>query len=63
MTSSLESAQKKVTALWAKMCAEEGVPVESKFVVFNSTNKYSARYNKAVQAFFLIKRNLELGGR
>jgi hypothetical protein len=60
---SLEAAQRSVSRLWNKMCEEEGVPVDSKFVVFTSTNKFSVRYNKAVQAFFLLKRTIELGGR
>lgn len=60
---SLEAAQRSVSRLWKKMCEEEGVPVDSTFVVFSSTNKYAKRYNKAANAFFLLKRTIELGGR
>ena len=60
---SLEAAHRSVSRLWKKKCEEEGVPVDSTFVVFNSTNKYAKRYNKAANAFFLLKRTIELGGR
>lgn len=51
----LQKAQKEVNRLWNLMCAEEGVPTDAKFVVFNSTNKYSVKYNKAVKKFFALK--------
>lgn len=51
----LQKAQKEVSRLWNLMCAEEGVPTDSKFVVFNSTNKYSVKYNTAVKKFFRLK--------
>jgi hypothetical protein len=51
----LQKAQKEVKRLWNLMCAEEGVPVDAKFVVFNSTNKYAVEYNEAVKKFFALK--------
>ena len=51
----LQKAQKEVTRLWNLMCEEEGVPVDAKFVVFNSTNKYSVKYNEAVKKFFRLR--------
>lgn len=60
---SMEQAQAKVNRLWKKMCAEEGVPVDSKFVVFTATNKFSKPYQAAVNDFFYIKRQIELGAR
>ena len=49
-------AQAAVSNLWKLMCEEEGVPTDSKFVVFTSTNKYSAEYNKAVNVFFTLRK-------
>jgi hypothetical protein len=53
----LQKAQTEVSLLWVKMCAEEGGPTDSKFVVFTSTNKYSLKYNTAVKKFFRLKSN------
>jgi hypothetical protein len=50
----LQKAQKEVSRLWNLMCEEEGVPTDAKFVVFNSTNKYSLKYNTAVKKFFAL---------
>jgi len=51
----LQKTQAKVTRLWALMCAEEGVPVDAKFVIFTSANKYSKPYNAAVKKFFALR--------
>jgi hypothetical protein len=51
----LTAAQGQISLLWARMCNEEGVPVEAKFVVFNSANKHSVEYNEAVQNFFALR--------
>ncbi len=51
----LQKAQKEVSHLWNLMCAEEGVPTDAKFVVFNPTNKYSTEYNNAVKKFFRLR--------
>lgn len=56
----LQKAQKEVSKLWNLMCAEEGVPTDAKFVVFNSTNKYSAEYNKAVKKFFRLREKIDV---
>jgi hypothetical protein len=48
----LQKAQKEVARLWALMCAEEGVPVDSKFIVFSPTNKFAVPYNNAVKKLF-----------
>ena len=52
----LGKAQRNVNRLWSLMCNEEGVDPDSKFVVFNSTNKYSEPYNKAVGVFFNLRK-------
>lgn len=51
----LRRAQFEVNLLWNLMCAEEGVPTDSKFVAFNSDNKYSDKYNSAVKKFFRLQ--------
>ena len=56
MLKKIDKAQDNVTRLWNLMCDEEGVPTDSKFVVFTSTNKYSAEYNKAVSVFFMLRK-------
>jgi hypothetical protein len=51
----LQKAQVEVKRLWALMCAAENVPVDSKFVVFNDANPFSADYNKAVKRYFVLR--------
>ena len=57
MATKLQKAQAEVTRLWEAMCIEEGVSVNEKFVVFNSTNSQSKAYNAAVKKFFRLKSN------
>ncbi len=40
--------EQKVHSLWVKACEAEGIPVESKFVVFSDDNPYVKEYNEAV---------------
>ena len=40
--------QNTVKQLWQKMCEEDGVPTDSKFVTFSDNNKYAPFYDKAV---------------
>ncbi len=40
--------EQKVHSLWIKACEAEGIPVESKFVVFSDDNPYVKEYNEAV---------------
>jgi hypothetical protein len=37
---------------WENACKEEGVPPDSKFVVFSENNYWAKRYDKAVQLYF-----------
>lgn len=53
----LQKAKAEVDRLWNLMCNEESVPVNAKFVVFTSTNKYAVEYNNAVKKFFRLKSN------
>jgi len=55
MATKLQKAQAEVTRLWNLMCAEEGVPVDTKFVVFTSTNSHATAYNLAVKKFFRVR--------
>lgn len=47
----MDKAQTNVSRLWNLMCDEDGIPTDSKFVVFSPANRYSAEYNKAVTVF------------
>lgn len=40
--------EEKVKSLWKKACEAEGVPIDSKFVVFSDDNPYVREYNEAV---------------
>jgi len=40
--------EEKARSLWTKACQAEGIPVESKFVVFSDDNPYIKAYNEAV---------------
>jgi len=41
--------EQKVHSLWIKACEHEGIPIESKFVVFSDDNPYLKEYNEAVK--------------
>ena len=47
----LRSLYLKTQELWDKMCAEDGIPQNSKFVVFSPDNKYQAVYNEAMTKY------------
>ncbi len=46
----IEGLRQTVKALWSKMCEEDGIPPDSKFVVFNddTNKKYASFYNNAL---------------
>ena len=54
----------RVTAaqLWAKACEEDGIPSDSKFVVFSPDNKYSPFYNKALAMLREAEEQYRAGG-
>jgi hypothetical protein len=54
--SKLEKAQKEVKKFWNLCCEDDGIPVDSNFVVFTSVNRYANDYNKAVRKFFAAVR-------
>jgi hypothetical protein len=37
-----------VKTLWTRACEEQGIPADSKFVVFDPSNKYAKLYNEAM---------------
>ena len=37
---------------WANACEEEGIPTDSKFVVFSDDNQWAKRYEKAMLLYF-----------
>jgi hypothetical protein len=48
--------------LWAKMCEEDKIPPDSKFVVFSETNKYKPFYDKAITQIFEAEKEYQNGG-
>ena len=42
----------EVWRLWRLMCKAEGVPEDTKFIVFSDKNPYQARYYAAVNRYF-----------
>ena len=51
----LQKAQAEVSRLWKLACEDEGIPADSKFVVFTSINKYAVAYNDAARKFFALR--------
>ena len=45
----IEGLRNTVRQLWIKCCDEEGIPSDSKFVVFSRNNKYVPFYNSALR--------------
>jgi hypothetical protein len=56
----LIKAKAEVNRLWRLCCIEDRIGTNSNFVVFSSTNKYVAEYNKAVKVFFRLKLKVSL---
>ncbi len=51
-----------VAELWKKMCEEDGIPPDSKFVVFNPENKYHPFYDKALAQLWEAEAGYKAGG-
>ncbi len=41
-----QNAKRLLKALWIKACRFDGIPIDSKFVVFSKENHYANRHNK-----------------
>ena len=54
--------QNTVRVLWEKCCEEDGIPVDSRFVVFDDNNKYNKFYNKAVKEWMEAIAQYRAGG-
>lgn len=48
--------------LWVKMCEEDGIPPDSKFVVFSENNKYQTFYDNALQQLWEAQAQYKAGG-
>jgi hypothetical protein len=51
-----------VKQLWVSMCEEEGIPTDSKFVVFSDDNKFMPFYNRAMEQLQEARRQFAAGG-
>ena len=38
-----------IAEAWKKACKAEGIPADSKFVVFSEGNEWAVKYNKAMK--------------
>lgn len=54
--------QAAVRQLFIKCCEVDGIPIDSKFVVFSDDNKYLPFYNKAVQELLEAREQYAAGG-
>lgn len=52
-----QNVKRLLRALWIKACRLDGIPVDSKFVVFDDVNPYFIRYNK-IMRLYLAGENL-----
>lgn len=48
--------------LWQKACEFDGIPPDSKFVVFSSENKYARFHGLAMQRYFEAQHEAKAGG-
>jgi len=46
MTTKHITVYQSVSLVWARACEFEGIPTDSKFVVFSDTNKWAKLYNE-----------------
>jgi hypothetical protein len=51
-----------VRQLWIKCCKEEGIPADSKFVIFSTNNKYLPFYNRALRQLWEAEAQYRAGG-
>ncbi|MBD3263787.1 MAG: hypothetical protein GF375_01640, partial [Candidatus Omnitrophica bacterium] len=52
----VEHLQGQVKELWKKACEYEGIPVDSKFVIFSKDNPYNEAYNRAMTQYMKVKK-------
>lgn len=51
-----------VRQLWVECCEADGIPPDSKFVVFNDANKFMPFYNNALQQLWEAEAQYRAGG-
>lgn len=51
----MTTLQQKTRALWQRACRYDGIPPDSKFVVFSESNPYVDGYNVAVRALIATR--------
>jgi len=52
-----QNIKRLLKALWIKSCRFDGIPADSKFVVFSDDNPYQRRYAK-IMKMYLAGRNM-----
>ena len=58
----IASLQATVHQLWAKCCEAEGIPADSKFVVFSNDNEFLPFYDKALAQLWQAQAEYAAGG-
>jgi len=58
----IASLQATVHQLWAKCCEAEGIPADSKFVVFSDDNKFKPFYDQALKQLWHAHVDYAAGG-
>ena len=51
-----QNIKRLMKALWIKSCRFDGIPIDSKFVVFSDDNPYQVRYNKIMGLYLAAHR-------
>jgi hypothetical protein len=46
----------RIAVAWQKMCDHDGLPVNSKFVVFSDDNPFMGEYNEAMKDYVEMMR-------
>jgi hypothetical protein len=54
----LNEAKAKVLAQWREACFTQGVPADSKFVVFADTNEAAKEHNRLMGEFFALRNRI-----
>jgi len=58
----IANLQATVHRLWAKCCEAEGIPADSKFVVFSNDNKFKSLYDQALKQLWQAQAEYAAGG-
>lgn len=58
----IQGLRNTVQELWKRMCEEDGIPPDSRFVIFSPDNKYQPLYNNALQELWNAQAQFKAGG-